>query len=87
MEARRPPLILRHMEPPDFHVIVVRAWREAGGLRIRLIADGVPARQWVVGSIADARDVLGSLLAELLVTPAQPEASGRPVPPPQTPDR
>jgi hypothetical protein len=82
------------MAPPGFHVIVVRAWRGAGGLRIRLIADGadraagvdgVPGRQWVVGSIAEARDVLGSLLAELLAAPAQPEAPDRPLPP-STPD-
>jgi hypothetical protein len=69
------------MERPGFHVIVVRAWCDEGGLRIRLIADGVTARQWVVGSIADARDVLGSLLAELLVAPAEPKASDRPATP------
>jgi hypothetical protein len=53
------------MEPPSYQVIVVRAWRDAGGLRIRLLADGGSARQWVVGSIAEARDLLGALLAEL----------------------
>ena len=53
------------MEPPSYQVIVVRAWRDAGGLRIRLLADGGSARQWVVSSIAEARDLLGALLAEL----------------------
>jgi hypothetical protein len=70
------------MEPPSYQVIVVRAWREAGGLRIRLIADGGSARHWVVGSIVEATDLLGSILAELLATPARgrraqaPDSSG-----------
>jgi hypothetical protein len=70
------------MEPPSYQVIVVRAWREAGGLRIRLIADGGSARHWVVGSIVEATDLLESILAELLATPAgggraqAPEPSG-----------
>ena len=37
------------------------------------LADGGSARQWVVGSIAEASDLLGSILAELLVTPTQPD--------------
>jgi hypothetical protein len=41
-----------------------------GGLRIRLIADGGSARHWVVGSIVEATDLLESILAELLATPA-----------------
>jgi hypothetical protein len=73
-------LILPRMDPPGYQVIVVRAWREPEGLRIRLLADGSPARQWVVGSIADARDVLGTLLAELLAAP-----DGQ-APPPNTAD-
>lgn len=66
------------MEPPRYQVIVVRAWRDAGGLRIRMLADGDSARQWVVGSIAEARDLLGTILAEL-AGPAQPD---QPDPPP-----
>jgi hypothetical protein len=54
------------MDSPRYQVIVIRAWREPEGLRIRLLADGSPPRQWVVGSITDARDVMGALLAELL---------------------
>jgi hypothetical protein len=27
------------MQPPESRVIVVRAWRDAGGVRIRLLAD------------------------------------------------
>jgi hypothetical protein len=69
------------MEPPRYQVIVVRAWRDAGGLRIRLLADGGSTRQWVVGSIAEARDLLGSILAELLVTPARPDRHDRPATP------
>jgi hypothetical protein len=57
------------MEPPSYQVVVVRAWREAGGLRIRLIAHGDAERHWVVGSIAEASDLLGMILAELLATP------------------
>jgi hypothetical protein len=60
------------MEPPSYQVVVVRAWREAGGLRIRLIAHGASERYWVVGSIAEASDLLGSILAELLATPTGP---------------
>jgi len=65
--------MLQGMEPTNYQVIVVRAWREGGGLRIRLLANGGSARQWVVGSIAEASDLLGSILAELLVTPTQPD--------------
>ena len=60
------------MDPPRYQLIVVRAWREPEGLRIRLLANGSPPRQWVVGSISDARDILGALLAELLTAPDQP---------------
>jgi hypothetical protein len=64
------------MQPPGFRVIVVRAWRDAGGLRVRLIADGEARRQWIVGSITEAREVLESVLAELLDGPDddEPEA-------------
>jgi hypothetical protein len=64
------------MQGPDFHVVVVRAWREAGGLRIRLIVDGDAERHWVVGSISGAQEVLGALLAELEGGP--PLATGPP---------
>jgi hypothetical protein len=73
--------MLPGMEPPSYQVIVVRAWREGRGLRIRLLADGGSARQWVVGSIAEARELLGSILAELLVTPTRPNQSDRPATP------
>jgi hypothetical protein len=64
------------MEPPSYQVVVVRAWREAGGLRIRLIAHGGSERHWVVGSIAEASDLLESILSELLATPRRaPETS------------
>jgi hypothetical protein len=68
------------MDPPAYQVIVVRAWREPDGVRIRLLADGGSARQWVVGSIASACDVLSALLTELL------EASERRATPPHTID-
>lgn len=78
------------MQPPESRVIVVRAWRDAGGVRIRLLADGDAdgdyERQWIVGSIADACAVLGSLLAELLGAPARADGTGRPEIPPGTPD-
>jgi hypothetical protein len=60
------------MQAPDFHVVVVRAWRESGGLRVRLIVDGDAGRHWVVGSIGGAQDVLGALLAELVGGPTLP---------------
>jgi hypothetical protein len=59
------------MDPPRYQLIVIRAWREPEGLRIRLLANGAPPRQWVVGSITEARDVVGALLAELLAAPGQ----------------
>lgn len=78
------------MQPPESRVIVVRAWRDAGGVRIRLLADGDAdgdyERQWIVGSIADACAVLGSLLAELLGAPARADGTGRQAIPPGTPD-
>jgi hypothetical protein len=61
------------MEPPSYQVVVVRAWRDAGGLRIRLISHGDAERHWVVGSIAEASDLLESILAELLATPTGPD--------------
>jgi hypothetical protein len=57
------------MDRPAYQVIVVRAWRESEGVRIRLLADGGSARQWLVGSIDAACDLLGALLAELLEAP------------------
>lgn len=47
-------------------MIVIRAWREPQGLRIRLLADGSSRRHWVVGSAASACEVLAALLAELV---------------------
>jgi hypothetical protein len=73
--------MLPGMEPPSYQVIVVRAWREGRGLRIRLLVDGGSARQWVVGSIAEARELLGSILTELLVAPTLPDQSDRPATP------
>jgi hypothetical protein len=78
MEARRGPPMLRGMEPPSYQVIVVRAWREAGGLRIRLLAHDGSARHWVVDSIGEARDLLGLILGELLVTPTRPDQHEQP---------
>jgi hypothetical protein len=70
--------MLGGMEPPSYQVIVVRAWREAGGLRIRLIAHDGSARQWVVDSIGEARDLLGLILGELLVTPTRADQHDQP---------
>ncbi len=53
------------MDAPVFRVIVVRAWREGGSLRIRLLTDGGSSRHYVVATIAEARDVIGALLGEL----------------------
>jgi hypothetical protein len=63
------------MEPPEYQVVVVRAWREAEGLRIRLIADGDSERHWVVSSVAEASDLLGMILVELLATPTGPDCA------------
>ena len=54
------------MDPPHYQVIVIRAWREPEGLRIRLLADGNSPRRWVVASAAAACELLVALLAELL---------------------
>ena len=62
------------MDSSEYRVIIIRAWRESDGVRIRLLADGDPGRQWVFGSIADAGDVLAALLAEL-VPPESPTTS------------
>jgi hypothetical protein len=58
------------MDPSEYRVVIVRAWREADSVRIRMLAGGDPGRQWVLSSIADAGDVLVALLTEL-VPPAQ----------------
>jgi hypothetical protein len=68
------------MDRPAYQVIVIRAWREPEGVRIRLLADCGSPRQWMVGSIAAACDILGVLLAELL------EAPDRQATPPHTID-
>jgi hypothetical protein len=65
MEPRRRPLILRRMPPTDSLVIVIRTWRDAGGVRARLLADSGVTRQWVVGSVSDACGVVGLVLSEL----------------------
>lgn len=54
------------MEPPDTRIVVVRAWREAGGLRIRVLAELPEARGWVFTSVADACDLVAALLTDLL---------------------
>jgi hypothetical protein len=77
--------MLPGMEPPSYQVIVVRAWREGRGLRIRLLADGGSTGQWVVGSIAEACELLGSILAELLARPANQEDTDWPARP-RTPE-
>jgi hypothetical protein len=51
---------------------VVRAWCDADGVRIRLLTDGGSGRQFVVGSIGDACDVLNSVRSELGAS-ARPE--------------
>ena len=71
MEPRCLSLTLPRMDSLRYQVIVIRAWREPNGIRIRVLADGSPPRQWVVGSIAEAQDVIGVLLTRLLVAPEQ----------------
>jgi hypothetical protein len=60
------------MDGPDQRLIVIRAWREAHGVRVRLLTDGPSPRQWVVATIPDAADVVSDLLAELLRTVDDP---------------
>jgi hypothetical protein len=67
------------MSSPEHRVIIIRAWRDPGGIRVRLLADGPPSRQWLLGSVAETRAVLTALLGEL--TP------GRPADPADTADR
>jgi hypothetical protein len=74
MELRCLSLTLPRMDSPCYQLIVIRAWRESNGIRIRVLADGRPPRQWVVGSIAEAHDVMDALLARLLATADQPSA-------------
>jgi hypothetical protein len=76
MGERRWPLTLRRMPPPSSVVIVIRAWCEADGVRVRLLTDGGGPKQWMVGSIGDACDVVGAVLSELTVAPARPEQAG-----------
>lgn len=56
------------MDESDHRVIIVRAWREADGVRVRLLADGTPRRQWVASTIPDAADVVVAVLSELIRT-------------------
>jgi hypothetical protein len=74
MELRCLSPTLPRMDSLRYQVIVIRAWRESNGIRIRVLADGSPPRQWVVGSIAEAHDIMGALLARLLAAPDQPSA-------------
>jgi hypothetical protein len=62
------------MQSSDYRVVIVRAWRESDGVRIRVLADGHPRRHWVLSSIAEAGDVLVGLLTEL-APPAEPTTS------------
>ncbi len=50
------------MDSPDQRVIILRAWREPGGIRVRVLSDG---SQWVVGSVTGAVELVGVLLTEL----------------------
>jgi len=57
---------------PDQRLIIVRAWREADGVRVRLLADRPPKRQWVVATIPTAAEVMSAVLSELLRTVDDP---------------
>jgi hypothetical protein len=74
------------MDPIEFQVVVVRAWREPEGLRIRLLADGHPPRQWVTSSIADTCAILAGLLAALLAAPGPSAVPDQALTPPDTGD-
>jgi hypothetical protein len=50
------------MDSPAQRVLVVRAWREPEGIRVRVLTEG---RHWVAGSVSGALEVVGALLTEL----------------------
>lgn len=62
------------MEPPDTRVVVVRAWRDAGGLRIRVLAEPPAAREWMFTSVGDACELVAALLGELR-SPTPPDTA------------
>jgi len=53
------------MATPTWRVVVVRAWRDAEGLRIRVIAHDHPGQQWIVRSVPACCEVLEGLFDEL----------------------
>jgi len=51
------------MDSPEERVIILRAWREPEGIRVRVLTEG---RRWVTGSVGGAVDIVGALLTELM---------------------
>lgn len=46
-------------------MLVIRAWREGGSLRIRVLIEGEPRRHWIVASPDRAAELVRALLARL----------------------
>jgi hypothetical protein len=61
---RRPARLLP-MEASDWRVIVIRAWREARGIRLRVLVDDGVSRRWTVASGTEAGAIVQLLVSEL----------------------
>ena len=68
---------LLFMESSHWRVIVIRAWREARGIRLRVLVDDGVSRRWTVASGAEAGAIVQLLVSELEESVDQDPGSSR----------
>lgn len=75
------------VQPPTWTVIVIRAWRELDGVRVRLLrrdSFGDDEQQVVVGSADEAESVVGRWLRDFAGERSDDVSATRPETPAQT---
>src|SRR5512133_3563947 len=62
---RSPRRILMRMTAHQWRVLVIRAWRDGAGVRVRVLQGGEPCRQWTAASSTEAGELVQRVIAEL----------------------
>jgi hypothetical protein len=56
------------MASPTWRIVILRAWRDAEDLRIRVLTHDRPEQQWIVNSLDACCEILDRLFSELMST-------------------
>ncbi|MGE5831122.1 MAG: hypothetical protein ACM30G_22565 [Micromonosporaceae bacterium] len=64
------------MGSPTWRIVILRAWRDADGLRIRVLTHDHPERQWIVNSLDACHEILDLLFSELTSTDTTDTTNG-----------